>query len=91
MPTYDFRCTDGHTHEGRVKYDDRNSQMCPECGKPAKLVFLTAPKLDWMGMAQGPNAGPEFIDRFDKAHKQRAKQENEHKLEHGDAMRGAGG
>ena len=91
MPAYDFRCTNGHTYEGRCSYEDRNSQVCPECDEPAKLVFLTAPNLDWMGIGAQANASPEFIDRFEKAHKQRAKQENDYKAEHGDNMRGAGG
>lgn len=91
MPIYDFQCPAGHVHEALVPYEDRKSHECPECGDTAKQVWLTAPKLDWMGMAQGANAGPEFIDRFEKAHKQRAKQEKDYKAEHGDAMRGAGG
>lgn len=53
-------------------------------------MWLTAPKLDWSGMAQGENAGPEFIDRFEKSHRKRAEQERKHQQEHGDDMRLAG-
>ena len=90
MPLYDFRCPDGHVHEAIVPYTERHKHECPECGKQAELVWLTTPKLDWSGMAMGPNAGPEFIDRFEKSHKKRREQEEKHKSEHGDNLRGAG-
>lgn len=90
MPIHDFRCPDGHVHEALVKHGV-NERVCPDCGKQAEKKFLTAPKLDWMGMAQGENAGPEFVARFDKAHKKRREQEQNHKREHGDNLRGAGG
>lgn len=89
MPMFDFRCPDGHVHEALVKVGV-NEHVCPECGKTAKQVWLTAPKLDWTGMAMGENAGPEFIARFEKSRKQRREQEEKHKAEHGDNMRGAG-
>lgn len=91
MPIYDFRCVNGHVHQALVPYEERNSQVCPECAEEAKQVWLTAPKLDWSGMAQGENAGPEFIDRFNRSRKQRREQEEAHKAEHGDNLRGAGG
>ena len=90
MPLYDFRCPDGHVHEHLAKVGQKVN-VCPECGKDAKHVWLSAPKLDWSGMAMGPNAGPEFIDRFERSRKQRREQEEKHKSEHGDNMRGAGG
>lgn len=90
MPIHDFRCPAGHVSELLVK-SDVTVVECPECGNLAELKFLVAPKLDWMSMAQGENAGPEFIARFDRAHKQRREQEQKHKAEHGDNMRGAGG
>lgn len=91
MPLYDYRCDNGHVNELLVRYEDRKEQVCPDCGITAKQVWLTAPHLDWAGMAQGENAGPEFVDRFEKSRKQRAKAEQEHTAEHGDALRGAGG
>jgi len=90
MPVYDFRCPDGHVSELLVPYKDRKEQPCPECGDTATLVWLQAPKLDWAGMAMGANAGPEFIDRFEKSHKKRREQEQKHKAEHGDKLRDAG-
>lgn len=91
MPIYDFRCNEGHTSTLLVPYEERLEQPCPECGQTAKQIWLTAPKLDWAGMAQGPNAGPEFVDRWEKSHKQRREQEEAHTREHGDKLRGAGG
>ena len=90
MPIYDYRCPNGHTYDQLTPYESRKQTVCPDCGSTAEQVWLTAPKLDWSGMAQGANAGPEFIDRFEKSHKQRAKQENDYKQEHGDNMRLAG-
>lgn len=91
MPVYDFRChACGHKHQGLVPYSEKDNQVCPVCGGHSKHVWLSAPHLDWSGMAQGENAGPEFIDRFEKSHKKRAEQEKAYKREHGDDMRLAG-
>lgn len=90
MPLYDFRCANGHVHDAIVPVGT-NEVECPECDETAKHVWLSAPKLDWSGMAQGENAGPEFIDRFAKSRRQRVKDEQKHKAEQGDALRGAGG
>ena len=36
MPTYDYRCPDGHTFERRLKMSEAASELeCPECGKMA--------------------------------------------------------
>src|SRR4051794_24371888 len=36
MPTYEYRCPDGHTFERRAKMSEAASELpCPECGKPA--------------------------------------------------------
>lgn len=91
MPVlYDFRCENEHVHSELVPAGVRFNP-CPTCGEQARQVWLTTPKLDWSGMAQGPNAGPEFIDRFEKSHKKRREQEEKHRAEHGDDLRGAGG
>lgn len=90
MPIYDFRCRNGHVHEALVKFGVKSDE-CPVCGDNAKQVWLRAPNLDWSGMAQGENAGPEFIDRFEKSHKQRAEKERQFKAEHGELPCGAGG
>ena len=83
MPLHDFQCADGHVHEELVKADIKQRE-CPECGQPAKRVFLVPPKIDWYGMAQGANAGPEFLARFDKNHRDKAEKERKSWNEHGD-------
>ena len=36
MPTYDYRCPDGHTFERRLKMSEAASELeCPVCGKMA--------------------------------------------------------
>jgi putative FmdB family regulatory protein len=35
MPTYEYRCSNGHVFEKRQKISDRPSTKCPECGAPA--------------------------------------------------------
>jgi len=35
MPTYDFRCADGHTFEVFQKMSDDPVRPCPECGAEA--------------------------------------------------------
>ena len=50
MPMYDFKCTNtecNHEFERKTSYEERESQTCPECGKPADKV--------WAG--QGPGMG----------------------------------
>ena len=90
MPIHDFRCPNGHVTDQLVSQATKEID-CPECGELAERVFLTAPNLDWAGMAQGENAGPEFVERFERSRRQRANQERQHIEEHGDSMRGAGG
>lgn len=80
---YDFRCPSGHVTEELVPVGTREIE-CPICGEPARYVILSPAKLDWAGMAQGPNAGPEFIDRFERAHRAQKDKEERSLAEHGD-------
>lgn len=91
MPLYDFRCDEcDHVFDALVAVGSKNLE-CTNCGLiTARRVWLSAPKLDWSGMAMGPNAGPEFIDRFERSHVERRKKEEAHKAKHGDELRGAG-
>lgn len=89
MPIYDFRCPEGHVSEHLVPAGVKVVD-CPHCDEKAEQVWLTAPHLDWSGMAMGENAGPEFIDRFAKSHKKRREQEEKTMREHGDRGRLAG-
>lgn len=45
MPTYDYRCANGHAHEHFCKIAERpDARNCPECGEPARFM-LSAPAL----------------------------------------------
>jgi putative FmdB family regulatory protein len=35
MPTYEYRCPDGHQFEKLQKMSDKSQAKCPVCGKPA--------------------------------------------------------
>lgn len=35
MPTYEYRCPDGHVFEKMQKMSDKPQAKCPVCGKPA--------------------------------------------------------
>ena len=80
---HDFRCEQRHVHEHFIQ-SDITSVECPTCSAPSGRVFLQAPKIDWLGMAQGENAGPEFIDRFTKIHDRETERQTRTLEEHGD-------
>lgn len=83
MIFHDFRCDEQHTFEQRVTADT-TEVPCVVCQKPARRVFLKAPKLDWLGMAMGENAGVEFVDRFERIHNSESKRQEGILAEHGD-------
>lgn len=83
MILHDFQCDSGHVSEHRVS-SDTTSVPCPACQNPARRVYLTPPKLDWEGMAQGENAGPEFIDRWDRVRRKETERQEKILREHGD-------
>jgi putative FmdB family regulatory protein len=35
MPTYEYRCSNGHVFDKRQKISDRPATRCPQCGAPA--------------------------------------------------------
>lgn len=41
MPTYDFRCAQGHAYEARVPYSTTRG-VCPDCGGAAQREFVPA-------------------------------------------------
>lgn len=44
MPSYDFMCPDGHTHEIFCRMSEKpSSPACPECTRATHQVILTAP------------------------------------------------
>ena len=83
MILHDFQCASGHVSEHFVRSED-TQVPCPTCQKPAQRVYLVAPRLDWSGMAQGQNAGPEFIERFEKVHRKETERQEQILREHGD-------
>ena len=83
MIVHDHRCANGHVSEHYVRVGGTSVQ-CPKCQKPAKRVYLKPPNLDWSGMAQGESAGPEFIDRWARVHKEETEKQEKILKEHGD-------
>lgn len=83
LGTFSFEClVCGHEFDDFVKRG--TLPPCTECGEATKQIIRHAPKLDWYGMAMGESAGPEFIDRFEKDHKNRKAHEEKIEREHGD-------
>ena len=39
MPTYEYRCPDGHAFEKIQKMSDKVAAKCPICGKPAERMI----------------------------------------------------
>ena len=39
MPTYEYRCPDGHDFEVFQRMSDEPGAACPECGKPAERLL----------------------------------------------------
>lgn len=75
MPIYEFTCSEcGHEHEELVKMGNK-THPCPSCGATSHQVFRTPFGIDWGAMGGSRFAGPEFIDRFERVHKEEAKRE----------------
>jgi putative FmdB family regulatory protein len=43
VPTYVYKCTNGHQYETRESFDSPPRQECPECGQIAKRVLFAPP------------------------------------------------
>ena len=43
MPTYEYRCTNGHQYETREGFDAPARQDCPTCGAQAKRMLFPPP------------------------------------------------
>lgn len=39
MPTYEYRCPNGHAFEKLQKMTDKSRVKCPTCGKPAERLI----------------------------------------------------
>jgi hypothetical protein len=80
---FDFQCPRGHVSEHFVSSGTEGVD-CPECGDPARKVYLQPPRLDWMGIALTESAGPEFIDRWERLHARETRRQERILREHGD-------
>ncbi len=78
MPTYEYKCPDGHVFEKFQKMSDRPRAKCPVCGKPATRKISGGAGLLFKGTGfyitdygkdgKGPRReGIEKQDRADKA------------------------
>jgi len=43
VPTYEYRCSNGHQYETREGFDAPSRQDCPTCGAQAKRVLFPPP------------------------------------------------
>ena len=43
MPTYEYRCAEGHQTEVFAKMSDPPLRKCPECGKKVERVLFAPP------------------------------------------------
>lgn len=43
MPTYEYRCAEGHLTETFAKMSDPPLKKCPECGKKVERVLFAPP------------------------------------------------
>lgn len=88
LGTFSYKCELGHYHDHFGERDE--SRTCPKCGGATKRVVTSAPRVDWLGMGAQKNAGPEFVDRWEKMHKDRKAYEERTEKEHGDYGPAAG-
>lgn len=83
MILHDFQCSCGHVFADFIRSSDA-SAPCPKCESPAERVYLKAVSINWSRMAQGDSAGPEFVDRFERVHKEETARQDKILREHGD-------
>ena len=72
MPLYDYECSCGSVFDAQASVAKRHKHKCPDCGRPAKLVILKAPALDYQKMAMD-NGFPTAVSRWEKDHVRRGK------------------
>jgi len=49
MPTYEYRCTEGHRFERFQRMSDPPAASCPTCGRPAERVLSAGAGLLFKG------------------------------------------
>ena len=70
MPTYEYRCTKGHTFDVFQKMSDPPAATCPECGSPAERVVSGGAGFVFKG------AGFYITDYRSEDYKKKAQTEN---------------
>ena len=38
MPLYEYECSDGHRFEEWHRIENRHNTVCPQCGKPVRII-----------------------------------------------------
>ncbi len=49
MPTYDFKCPEGHEFEEFQSMNEEPKSVCPKCGKDAPRIFGAGSSLVFKG------------------------------------------
>lgn len=84
MILHDFRCEECDTVEEHYCSSGDELSICDACGGISHRVFKQLAKPHWLALAQGDNASPEAVDRFERMHKQQKAKEEKTFAEHGD-------
>ncbi|MEZ4414513.1 MAG: zinc ribbon domain-containing protein [Gemmatimonadota bacterium] len=69
MPTYEYRCPEGHAFEVFQRMSDDPTATCPECGRPAERQLSGGAGLLFKG------SGFYITDHRDKDYKDKARKE----------------
>jgi putative FmdB family regulatory protein len=69
MPTYEYRCPEGHTFDVFQKISDEPGATCPECGQPAQRQISAGAGFLFRG------EGFYITDYRSKEYKEKAKSE----------------
>lgn len=55
MPTYDYRCPNGHVHEHRFLMSEQPDETpCPTCDAPSTVAILTVPHVNGISQTHAP-------------------------------------
>ena len=83
MPTYSFKCPEGHYHDKWKSVSERQTDECPECGQEGRLVVTKAPALDNYHMGLSPS-NPTAWDKWARMKQAVTAKEEKCYREHGD-------
>jgi putative FmdB family regulatory protein len=83
MPTYSYKCPDGHYHDEWKSITDRHTDECPECGQEGRLVVTKPTALDNYNMGLSPS-NPTAYDKWAKMQQQKGQEEAKSYRDNGD-------